>query len=95
MNDEGEMKNIGKVKGTKNAIKALADYVDQLKAPDFTKHKIIIAHGDAPELVEKLVALLKEKFGQDLDIMVGPINPTAAAHCGPDTIGITFYAIHR
>ena len=95
MNDEGEMKNIGKVKGTKNALKALVDYVDQLKDPDFKKHRIIIAHGDAEDLANKLIALLKEKFGDDLDIMVGPINPTAAAHCGPDTIGITFYAIHR
>ena len=34
-------------------------------------------------------------WDDDLDIMVEPINPTAAAHCGPDTIGITFYAIHR
>lgn len=92
---DGKMLNIGKVKGTKNAIKALADYIDQLKAPDFKKHKIIIASGGAPELAGRLADSLKEKYGDDLDIMVGPVNPTAGAHCGPDTIGVAFYGIHR
>lgn len=95
ISDDGYLKNIGKVKGTKNALKALVDYLDQLKAPDFKKHRIVIASGGAPELVEKLVASLKEKYGDDLNLVVGPVNPTAGAHCGPDTVGITFYAIHR
>lgn len=95
ISENGKMLNIGKVKGTKNAIKALLDYVDTLKAPDFKKHKIVIGHGDSPELVEKLVISLKEKYGEDLDVFVCPVNPTAGAHCGPETIGITFYAIHR
>ena len=95
MSAEGQMTNIGKVKGTKNAIKALGDYLDQLKAADFAKHRIVIGHGDSPELVEKLAVSLKEKYGDSLDIFICPVNPTAGAHCGPDTIGITFYAIHR
>lgn len=95
MSAEGQMTNIGKVKGTKNAIKALCDYFDQLKAQDFDKHRIVIGHGDSPELVEKLAASLKEKYGNKLNIVICPVNPTAGAHCGPETIGITFYALHR
>ncbi|MCQ2087291.1 MAG: DegV family protein [Bacilli bacterium] len=95
MSEQGTMENIGKIRGTKNAINTILNHFDELKAPDFKNHKIVIGHGDSPELVEKMAATLKEKYGDDLDIMVCPVNPTAGAHCGPDTIGITFYAIHR
>jgi len=95
MDDNGKMTNIGKVKGTKNAVKALIEYFDKLKAPDFKDHRILIGHGDAPELVEKIVEELKAKYGEDCKIQILPINPTAGSHCGPETVGISFYAIHR
>ena len=38
---------------------------------------------------------LKEKLGDNLDIMVVPVNPTAGSHCGPDAMGICFRAKHR
>ena len=95
ISEKGTMDNIAKIRGTKNAIASLLNHLDELKAPDFKNHKIVIGHGDSPELVAKMVETLKAKYGEDLDIMVCPVNPTAGAHCGPDTIGITFYAIHR
>lgn len=95
MDDKGGMTNIGKVKGTKNAVKAILDYFDKLKDPDFKKHRIIIAHGDTPELVAKISEEIKAKYGDDCNILISPINPTAGSHCGPNTVGIAFYAIHK
>lgn len=95
MSAEGVMTNITKVKGTKNAMKALVDYVDALKSSEFEKHTIIVGHGGSPELANKLVEMLKEKHGDKVNFLVCPVNPTAGAHCGPDTIGVTFHAIHR
>jgi len=95
MSAEGVMTNIGKVKGTKNAVKALVDYIDQLKSPDFAKYPIYVGHCGSPELADKLIEAIKEKFGDKLEFVISPVNPTAGAHCGPDTIGVTFHAIHR
>lgn len=95
MDDNGVLTNIGKVKGTKNAIKVLFDYFDKLKVDDFTKYTVYLGHGDSPELVQRLKEMIVEKYGDKINFFISPVNPTAGAHCGPDTIGITFHAIHR
>lgn len=95
MDDNGGMTNIGKVKGTKNAVKEMLSYIDKLKSPEFKDHRIIVAHADSPDLANKVVQELKDKYGEDLNVVLIPVNPTAGSHCGPDTIGVAVHAIHR
>ena len=94
MGSDGVMTSIGKVKGRKNAIARLVQYVEEL-GEDVKDHRIIVAHSDAYNLVEELIALLKEKLGEDLNILVVDVNPTAGSHCGPNALGISFHAKHR
>ncbi len=91
---DGIMRSIAKAKGRKGAMKALLDYVDKLQE-DIKKHRVIIAHADAYELACELESKLKAKYGDDLNTEIVIINPTAGSHCGPDTIGVCFHAIHR
>ena len=94
MGSDGIMTNIGKEKGRKNAVNRLVKYVEEL-GENIKDHRIIVAHTDAPKIVEELIALLKAKFGDDLNIIVMDVNPTAGSHCGPDSVGISFHAKHR
>lgn len=94
MNSEGRMESIGKERGRVNAMKRLVAYMEEL-GEDIEKHQVIIAHADAPELAEKLSEMVIERFGENLDIRIGEVNPTAGSHCGPDTLGVSFHAKHR
>jgi DegV family protein with EDD domain len=94
MNDEGKMTNIGKERGRHNAVKRLLTYVDEL-AVDIKNRRVIIGHTDALEIAQSIGEQLKEKYGSGLKIEYVPVNPTAGSHCGPDTVGIAFYAEHR
>ena len=94
MNSEGKMVPVGKVKGRRNAVTKLVDYVQELGV-DVEKHTLVIGHADAMHLVEEIQTELKNRFGNNLTFEVIPVNPTAGAHCGPDTLGIGFYAKHR
>ena len=94
MNSEGKMVPVGKVKGRRNAVLKLADIVQELGV-DLEKHTIVIGHADAMHLVEEIETELKNRLGDNLKFEVIPVNPTAGAHCGPDTLGIGFYAKHR
>jgi fatty acid-binding protein DegV len=38
--------------------------------------------------------MLLEKY-PDLKIEYAVVNPTAGSHCGPECIGIAFYAKHK
>ncbi len=94
MNSEGVMRSIAKAKGRRGAQKALVDYVIALQE-DIKSHRVIIGHADALDLALALESKLKEVFGQDLNTEIVVVNPTAGSHCGPDTVGVCFYAKHR
>ena len=94
MNSEGKMVPVGKVKGRRNAINKLVDYVQELGV-DVQNQTIVIGHADAMHLVEEIEAEVKARFGENMKFEVVEVNPTAGAHCGPDTLGIGFYAKHR
>lgn len=94
MDSEGKMVNIGRAKGRLNALSALLTYVENLQE-NLKDHNIVIAHTDNEELAHKLGEMVINKFGHDVTITYNIVNPTAGAHCGPDTIGISFHSIHR
>ena len=92
--DEGKMVSIDKAIGRKKALEKILGYMETL-GDDIPSYPIIIAHCDAMGLVEELITEIKAKFGENLDIRVKNVNPTAGSHCGPDAVGVTFHAIHR
>ena len=94
INDEGKMVSIGKEKGRNKALARLIQYVEEL-GEEIEKHRVIVAHTDAPELAQEAIRMLKEKFGDNLWIELVDVNPTAGSHCGPATVGISFHAKHR
>ena len=94
INDEGQMVSIGKEKGRQKAINRLIQYVDEL-GDNIKDHRVIVAHTDAFDIVEEVTQILKEKYGEDLNIVTILVNPTTAAHAGPSAVGISFHAKHR
>ena len=94
MSSEGKMVSIGKEKGRNNAMNRLVSYVEEL-GDDLKGHRFIIGHTDAPELAEQLAVMLREKFGEDLDIEYVVTNPTAGSHCGPNGVGVAFHSKRR
>lgn len=94
MSKEGKMESYGTARGRRRAIEAVVGKVVEL-GDDPAKHTIYIGHTDAEDLVKESIAALKEKLGDNLDIMLVPVNPTAGSHCGPDAMGICFRAKHR
>ena len=94
MNSEGKMVTVGKSRGTQKSIKTLIDYVKTI-GEDVANHRIVVGHADSMGLVEEIIKQLKAEFGENLDIMIAAVNPTTGGHCGPNTVGISFYAKHR
>ena len=88
------MTNVSKAKGIIATLSKILTMVDEIQ-DDIKNHKIIIARTDAIELANKLEQMVKEKYGNNLDIEYVVVNPTAGSHCGPDCVGIAFHAKHR
>ena len=88
------MTTAAKVKGKKATVKKILEYVDELQ-DNIKDHRVIVGHADAPQLAQEIIEKLQEKYGQDLKCQIVAVNPTAGSHCGPDTVGVAFHAIHR
>jgi len=89
MSKEGQMVSIDKVRGTKAAYTKLLDYVEEYQE-DIEKYPVYIGHTDCDKIVSSIKELLYERFGNNLNIIEIPVNPTSGAHCGPDSLGIAF-----
>ena len=94
MNDEGKMVSIGKERGRANALNRLVQYVADLGS-DLKNHCIVIGHTDSLAIAQQVETMLRARLGEDLNIEIHPVNPTAGSHCGPDGVGICFHAVHR
>lgn len=94
MTSEGKMEAVGKVKGRMSAITKLVDCVAEL-GDDLKNHTIVIGHADSMNLAEQVRQGIIDRLGSDLKFEFVAVNPTAGAHCGPNTIGVAFHAIHR
>lgn len=94
MDAGGMMTSIDKARGLSATIDKIMNYVKTLQ-DDIKNHRLIIAHSDAMENVELVKAKLIAEFGDDLNIEIVPVNPTAGCHCGPDCIGVCFHSTKR
>ena len=94
INAEGKMVSVGKEKGRVKAMEHLVRVVEEL-GEDLKDHRMIVGHTDALELAKEVGDMLKEKFGDDLNIEYVVTNPTAGSHCGPNGVGVCFHAKHR
>ena len=94
MNAEGKMTSIGKEKGRTKALERLLAYSAEL-GDNIKEHRVLIAHADAQDFADEMEALLKGKFGDDLNVIKVVVNPTIGCHCGPNSMGVCFHAVHR
>lgn len=94
INSDGYMVSIGKAKGKNQTLNKILQMIEN-NQDDILNHSIVIGHSDMPELALKMSNMLKEKFGQNLEIEIVDVNPTAGAHCGPNCVGVAFRCKQR
>ena len=93
VDDEGHLINVGKVRGRKAAIKALADKVGELGA-GYDNSTVFISHGDCADEAQILADMLKEKYGVR-EVVLGYVGAVIGSHSGPGTIALFFLGDHR
>ena len=94
MSSEGVMTSVDKARGRKNVINKVLGYVEKLE-DNIKDYTVYIGHSDALETARYVGTLLKQKYGEDLNIYYSDVNPTAGAHCGPGGVGVCFHAKSR
>ncbi len=86
MDDEGELKVIGTVRGRKKSLNRIVDMaVGQYKG--WENDIVMITHGDCLEDAEYVAGLVREKMGID-NIMINNIGTVIGSHTGPGVVSL-------
>ena len=93
MDDEGHLINVGKARGRKASIEALAEELGQLGLPGQNK-KVFICHGDCLEDAKRLEAIVKEQYGVE-EAFIGYTGAVIGSHSGPGTLALFFLGEKR
>lgn len=91
VDDEGHLINVSKVRGRKTALRTIADKYSELALDK--NGTVYISHGDCPEDVAEIKALLEEK-GADVQIITD-VGPVIGSHSGPGTLAVFFLGSKR
>lgn len=93
VDNEGRLIPVGKVKGRKKSIRALAEELTK-RIVNPEEQVIFISHGDCLEDAEFLRSMILEKHSVK-DVIINEIGPTVGAHSGPGTVALFFLGSER
>ena len=93
VDDEGHLINVGKARGRKASIDALAAKVAEL-GDGFENETMFISHGDCIGDAQYLASVLKEKYGVK-HVHINHVGAVVGSHSGPGTLALFFMGKHR
>jgi DegV family protein with EDD domain len=93
MDNEGKLAPVGKVRGRKASLDAMAEKMAETAIrPE--EQAVFISHGDCREDAEYLAGVIRQKFGIQ-DIVINFVGPVIGAHSGPGTVALFFLGTQR
>ena len=92
-NSEGKLDSIGKARGRRASLTALADKYGEL-AVEVNGGMVFISHADAAEDVDTVIGMLRSRYSVSVEL-ISDIGPVVGAHAGPGTIALFFVGKER
>ena len=88
VNEEGKLETIGKVRGRKQAMRALVEKMQSTADVDKWNY-VFISHGDCMEDAERVKEMI-EKVYPHAKVMISDVGPVIGAHTGPGVIALCY-----
>ena len=93
VDNEGHLVSVGKARGRKASIAALADKAAEL-GKGYDNSVMFISHGDCLEDAQALAELVKERCGVK-EVYINYVGAVIGSHSGPGTLALFFLGQHR
>ena len=93
VDNEGHLVKVTTARGRRASLAALVDKMIET-ADDLSGGVIYICNGDCEDDVETLKGIIREKCGNEVDMVV-PTGTVIGAHSGPGTMALFFVGSHR
>lgn len=93
VDNEGHLVSIGKARGRKAALSALAETAAK-NSLDPREQTVLISHGDCAEDAEYLAELVRERLSPK-EVIIDYIGPVIGSHSGAGTVAIFYLGAER
>ena len=93
VDEEGHLTSVGKSRGRKASLDALAKKMEETALPG-ENDTIFISHGDCLEDAQYLAEKLKKEMGVK-EVVMNYVGGVIGSHSGPGTVALFFLASHR
>ncbi len=93
VDDEGRLISMGKVRGRKASIEAIAKKMGETGLPG-ENETVFICHGDCIEDAKYLEKLVREMYGVK-EVMIYYTGAVIGSHSGPGTLALFYMGEHR
>ena len=93
VDDEGHLINVGKTRGRKASIEALAKKMGETAIPG-VNDTVFICHGDCQADADYLASIVKEKYGVK-NVFIYYVGAVIGSHSGPGTRALFYLGDHR
>lgn len=95
VDEEGKLVPVAKVRGRKQSLTALVDYMERQVGAYRDRNSIVfISHGDSEEDARLVAGKIEERLGCK-NFLFHDIGPVIGAHAGPGTIALFFLGDKR
>lgn len=95
VDEEGKLVSIGKARGRKKSLQALADEMDKkIGSYKDSCDTIFVSHGDCEADAQFIIDKVKEKYPIK-NVIVNHVGATIGAHSGPGTVALFFMADNK
>lgn len=91
-NDGGIYYTVAKARGRKKSLEKSVRLISEAIG-NHQKVRLAVAHGDAKEEAEMMLAHLKKEFPQVKEFFFGQISPALVVHTGPGLLGFGIQAL--
>jgi DegV family protein with EDD domain len=93
VDDEGHLIPMGKARGRRASLDALADHMEET-AIDPGSQIVFISHGDCQEDANYLADEIRRRMGVK-NFVIGNCGPVIGTHSGPGTMALFFFGTRR
>lgn len=89
---DGVVHPAGKVRGRANVLPKMMELLADRVPADAEKVRFGVVHMAYPEILDEATRALRERYGDDTEVLTGPVTPVIATHTGPGAWGLAWMA---
>lgn len=87
---EGRVAPVARVRGRRQLLPKVLELLGERVPPGIGRPRFGVMHVGCEEVAEEVADAIRERYGSEIEILMGPASPVLATHVGPGAWGVAY-----